>query len=93
MESKEKEYITSVGEGIYSINTGDWRINEPVLDQEKCKKCGLCFLYCPVFCIEKKDDYYEINYDYCKGCGICARECKSGAIKMVEKGSSSYAKN
>jgi len=78
------DYIVPIGcEGIYKIDTGKWRTKKPVLNKEKCNRCGLCFLYCPVFSIEKKGKEFEITYDYCKGCGICARECPKNAIKMV----------
>lgn len=83
---KEKVYIAPVGEGVYSVNTGDWRINRPILNQDKCVKCGICYLYCPVFSIERIEGRYEINYDFCKGCGICSHECKVKAIDMVPEG-------
>lgn len=85
MEFKSK-YIAPVGaEGIYIINTGDWRINRPVLNQDKCVKCGICFLYCPVNSIVKEEERFIIKYDYCKGCGICAHECRTKAIEMVQE--------
>jgi pyruvate ferredoxin oxidoreductase delta subunit len=66
------------------LKTGDWRSLKPVLDPEKCIKCGLCLMYCPEFCIsEKKDGFFRPNFDYCKGCGICANECPKQAISMV----------
>lgn len=78
-------YAAPIGvEGIHVLNTGDWRINRPLLDEETCIKCGICFLYCPVNSIRRREDgSYYICYDYCKGCGICAHECKTKAITMV----------
>ena len=78
------DYIVPIGpEGLHIIDTGKWRTRRPVLDGQNCKKCGQCFLYCPVFSIERSsDNSYSICYDYCKGCGICAKECKFGAIEM-----------
>ena len=65
--------------------TGDWRSESPIFDTKKCVKCGLCYIFCPEGCIEQKaDGYFEANLFYCKGCSICARECWTGAIKMVE---------
>ncbi len=67
--------------------TGNWRALKPVLDQEKCIKCLLCWFFCPEPAIKRhKDDSVEINYDYCKGCGICANECPVKAITMVPEG-------
>ncbi len=66
--------------------TGDWRSDRPILDKEKCIKCGICALYCPEGCINTdKYGYPEANLYYCKGCGICARECWVNAIKMEEE--------
>lgn len=66
--------------------TGDWRSQHPVWDNNKCIKCGLCYLYCPEFCISQKDDgYYEANMYFCKGCSICSQECPTQAISMVQE--------
>ena len=64
--------------------TGSWRDVKPILEKEKCNKCGLCWIYCPDLSVSRNDDY-EINYDYCKGCGICAEECPTGAITMIRE--------
>ncbi len=49
------------------------------IDQEKCRKCDLCYgLGCPA--IERVDDEYRINPYLCWGCGLCAQVCKFGAI-------------
>ena len=66
--------------------TGGWRAMRPVIDQDKCIKCGKCWMVCPAGSIEKtKDGKFKINYDMCKGCGICAKECPVNAIKMVKE--------
>jgi len=78
------DYAAPIGvEGIHILNTGDWRILSPVLDQAACVRCGLCFLYCPVNSIRREPDgKFVIDQKYCKGCGICAHECKKNAIAM-----------
>jgi len=63
--------------------TGDWRSQRPLLDSEKCNRCGLCWMYCPDNAIRPEQDSFKILYTYCKGCGICAKECPRGAISMV----------
>ncbi len=80
------DYIVPIGpEGLKIANTGAWRTRYPVLDAEKCVKCGMCFLYCPVKSISREEDgSFVISYDYCKGCGICAHECRIKAITMVD---------
>lgn len=63
--------------------TGDWRTFRPVIDQEGCNKCGICWMYCPEGTIKKNDDgTFEIDLIYCKGCGICAKECPTKNIEM-----------
>ncbi len=66
--------------------TNQWRLQMPVIDQDKCIKCIICWADCPEATIHRKsDDSVEINYDYCKGCGICANECPTKAIRMVDE--------
>lgn len=77
----------AVVKGGTSLNykTGDWRDQRPAIDQELCKKCGICQVVCPDDAVLVKDEHYEINYNYCKGCGICAHECTADAIEMVQE--------
>ncbi len=64
--------------------TGDWKVFRPVIDEEKCVKCGNCWMFCPDSAIEwDGEGVPKPNYEYCKGCGICAEECPVKAIKMV----------
>jgi pyruvate ferredoxin oxidoreductase delta subunit len=66
--------------------TGDWRSQRPIMDKERCNKCGLCWLCCPDAAIKLLEDgYYEIDPFYCKGCGICATVCAKEAITMIEE--------
>jgi len=65
------------------VKTGDWRALRPVIDQNKCTKCLICWLFCPDMYDYMGWRKVSVNYDYCKGCGICAHECPVKAISMV----------
>ena len=83
----KRQHITPIGdEGIYTLNTGSWRNYRPVIDENKCVNCGLCFTFCPVNSISKTAGKYVVNLDFCKGCGICANECPRNAIEMAPEG-------
>lgn len=65
--------------------TGVWRTIGPVIDQGKCIKCLLCWVYCPdMSIIRREDDGVEVDYEHCKGCGICSTVCPVKAITMQE---------
>ncbi|MCW4048663.1 MAG: 4Fe-4S binding protein [Candidatus Bathyarchaeota archaeon] len=66
--------------------TGDWGVNAPKIDYDKCIKCNLCHFFCPEGAISVRDDETpEVSLDYCKGCGICAKECPVQCMEMVRK--------
>lgn len=48
-----------------------------------CTHCDNCVTFCPDICISKRNEHYEIDYDYCKGCGICYEECPCSHISLV----------
>ncbi len=76
--------VTEVG-SARGYQTGYWKSEHPVRDNERCIKCGMCALFCPEDCIRQTEEgYFEADDFYCKGCGICARECWTGAVTMVE---------
>jgi len=77
--------VTEVGSAALR-RTGDWRTQRPIIDKQRCNKCGLCWLHCPDAAIKPCDDgYYEVELFYCKGCGICAKLCPKDAITMEEE--------
>ena len=76
--------ITEPGNAVRNL-TGSWRTFRPVIDDQKCIKCGICEWYCPDRTIRVvgsgKDRKTVIDYGHCKGCMICAEMCPHGAIK------------
>ncbi len=75
--------VTEPGNSV-NFRTGDWRSQRPVVDKEKCIKCGMCWIFCPDMAYSQTEDgYFEADMEYCKGCGICAHECPKDAITMV----------
>lgn len=71
---------------IAGAPTGEWRYQRPVLEEEKCTRCGLCLLACPAGTVELNGEELRFDMEYCKGCGTCARTCTSKAINMIEEG-------
>lgn len=70
------------------LETGGWRTVRPIIDAEKCNRCGLCFIYCPTQCIQADEamENYIPNLKFCKGCGVCAKECPTNVIVMTSEG-------
>lgn len=62
-------------------DTGCWRMERPEIELAKCKRCFLCYLYCPDAAIRLDlDNFPHVDYDHCKGCMICYEECPTDAI-------------
>lgn len=59
----------------------------PLINSEKCTKCGLCEKICPYFAMEvseiKEQKVYHANENECFGCGLCQSKCPVGAIFNV----------
>jgi len=87
-KSYEDLPITPISNEPSTINlTGYWRVMRPVIDESCCKKCTICWKFCPDAAISLVDGMPVIDLRYCKGCGICSVECPSKCIVMVKEGS------
>ena len=86
-KSYEEITLTPISDTPSTMNiTGLWRAVKPVVDKEKCKKCTICWKFCPDAAITLVDGDPIVDLRYCKGCGICAFECPSKCIIMVKEG-------
>ena len=70
---------------LLTHKVGEWRYQRPIIEVEKCSRCGLCYLYCPTGCIEDDGTCFAIDLEYCKGCGICVKACPINVISMVRE--------
>lgn len=75
------------------MDTGSWRTLKPIIDTERCSRCGLCQTYCPdgAISFDRDGGYPSIDYGHCKGCMICLVQCPLHAIESIpEQQSSSH---
>jgi pyruvate ferredoxin oxidoreductase delta subunit len=69
--------------GMY---VGNWRVETPSVDKEKCTGCRLCLMYCPEGAIRADEaGKPEIDMRFCKGCGVCANECPTKGMIMKKE--------
>lgn len=73
---------SNVEKQLLCMDTGSWRTQRPVVNEEQCIYCGNCALYCPVQIMIDMKTYFTPDLNFCKGCGICAKECPKKAITM-----------
>lgn len=84
-ESTDGGIIVDIG-NAKEFKTGDWRSQKPVWIKDKCKNCMLCWVVCPDMSIITEDKkLVGIDYDHCKGCGLCVKQCKFGALNLVQE--------
>jgi pyruvate ferredoxin oxidoreductase gamma subunit len=87
IESQDVEYA-KLGPGSTVQNeTGSWRTFHPIVDDQKCTYCLLCWFHCPDGCIKRvpEKESVSIDYFYCKGCGICSDVCPVNAVEMTRE--------
>ena len=57
----------------------------PIIDKQKCKKCGKCAQICPldVYGPSKPGEIAQVLYgEECWHCRACVLDCPAGAIDM-----------
>jgi pyruvate ferredoxin oxidoreductase gamma subunit len=66
--------------------TEGWRTFRPVIDQERCTRCFICFALCPEGAIHLDTAHFpHVDYAHCKGCLVCVSECPPHAITEVRE--------
>jgi uncharacterized protein (DUF362 family)/NAD-dependent dihydropyrimidine dehydrogenase PreA subunit len=71
-------------------------VRKPVIDPEKCVKCGICVEACPVegkalkFLNGDKKSPPEYDYDLCIRCYCCQEVCPEKAISVTGQGRKRY---
>lgn len=63
---------------------------KPVIDTEKCNKCGLCARQCKASCIDHTK--HEIDYSRCVTCFNCIETCNKNAIQYKRRTKSATEK-
>lgn len=63
---------------------------KPVIDTDKCTRCGSCGRHCKARCIDTKN--HKIDYSRCVVCFDCINSCKEGAISYRLRRSADAAK-
>ena len=53
---------------LVSTNSS-YRVFTPVVNNELCTLCLICYVNCPDRTILINNDKIEFDYDFCKGCG------------------------
>lgn len=65
--------------------TGGWRLQRPLLHEDRCVHCLFCWVFCPDDAIVLAEGrMHGFDYQRCKGCGLCASACpdRAHAIEM-----------
>ena len=55
----------------------------PVVDEEKCNKCGLCARNCKASCIDSKNG--KVDMSRCVMCGNCMETCTKNAMHLAPR--------
>ena len=63
------------------------KIQKIDINQKWCKRCGICFAFCPKGVYEKgtSGEISPANIKDCTGCRLCELYCPEYAISVVEE--------
>lgn len=64
----------------------DAKMVEQVVDESRCKGCGVCIKVCPSNVFEiRHGKAFPLNSKACIGCRMCEIQCPNYAIKLFSK--------
>lgn len=65
-------------------------MNKALVDQERCKACGLCISVCRKNAIEMTEElnsggykHVRVKEEACVGCGLCYAVCPDGVFTIA----------
>lgn len=73
--------VCPVGTVLGYLSKYSWL--KPVIDTDKCIRCGACARHCKASCIDSKN--HKIDYTRCVMCFDCLSHCTEGAIRYAHK--------
>ncbi len=57
---------------------------EIVIDQDRCKRCGICIDSCPIPCFYEAGREVEVfNQDLCLVCRNCEESCPVACVRVT----------
>ena len=56
----------------------------PIIDADKCSRCGICADVCRFGAILERDTTFTVDRLACEGCAACFYQCPKDAIEMNE---------
>jgi len=68
-------------------------VKKIVINEDKCKGCGLCVEVCPKKCLEMSKEFNKVGYhpalfvsqDSCTSCGFCYQMCPDVCIEVYKE--------
>jgi 2-oxoglutarate ferredoxin oxidoreductase subunit delta len=68
----------------YKDKMGKQTVNNILIDENNCKRCGYCIAFCPVNVYEQSKDGLPLvkRLEECTSCMLCELRCPDLALKL-----------
>ena len=84
---KKESLVNTTFLGFIPAFIRNWFASKPVIDSNKCVKCGICAKACPIgekaLCFQDKTKPPVYNYNNCIRCFCCQEMCPHRAIDII----------